>query len=339
MPVYPTSDKFRPVDPVLDKIFAGLANAPSKFIADTVLPVIADGSSAKSGSENFSTGTIQRVSQDGLFGDLSLSNERNPGSTFNRSKGVQLDPLTYSTQYYGLESLVDLDEEARAQLGGRMGLKQLAMAPVVTTLKVEKEIRVAAFFQTAANWNDTVTLAGANQWDTATSDPIGDIDAGVEAVGAWGPDADTIIFDRESASSLRKNPIFLQFLGDQLNRQIVNDATIASLMMQHWGLKAIFAKARKKTSLDAPGDTTPTLANIWTDTVWIGALGGANAVPLGGGAIKVDGIAAGRVVESGWQMREYDAPERKSVVQQIDYSEVDVAILAELGYTIVDTTA
>ena len=336
MAVFPTNNKFRPVDPVLAGVFAGLANAPSRYVADDVLPVIANGTGAGSGSENFSTGTIQIVSPDAFFGDPTRSNERNPGSGFNRGDGAQLAPITYATQYYGRESAVDLDEEARAQLGGRIGLKELVMAPEVAALRIEKEIRVASFFQTASNWTTTTTLAAPAKWDQSTSDPIGDIDDGVEAVGAWGPDADTIIFDRQSASDLRKNPLFLQFLGDQLNRQIVSDQTIAELMKMHWGLNAYFAKARKKTSKGAPGAASPTLANIWTDTVWIGALGG-NSAPLGSNAVKVDGMAAGRIIEHEWQVREYEEPQRKGVVQQMDYSEVDKVILAQLGYTIVDT--
>jgi len=331
---YPTSNAYRPVNPVLQGILGSLANSSKRLIADSLLETIADGSKARPGQENYHSGTIQVVSPDAFFGDPTQDNARAPGSTYARDPGVQLAPITYSCQEYGRETVLDLVEEARAQLPGAAGLKQVLLKSVVDALQLEKERRYAELFLTTANWSGSATPA--NKWDVAASDPIADINTAVEAIRDYGADGDTIIFGRAAARLLRVNSAFLEYLPTTANRQYITDETISELMMSHFGLKAYFGNARYKTSTDSPGDSTPTLADVWGDSVWVGSLRGSGSPAGGRGGLMASGMAAARIVEKGWELREYERPEISSVVMQSRYIQTEKIIQAQLGYVIDD---
>ncbi len=107
----------------------------------------------------------------------------------------RLANATFNTIEYALGGFVGTQLEAAADAALR--IRQATVTRVLNALMIEREIRVAALANTAANWDTTVvaTLAAAAKWNGGvSSDPIADIHARAEA--SWGDPTGIMISEK-----------------------------------------------------------------------------------------------------------------------------------------------
>ena len=336
MSMYPTPGNARPVDPVLSGFVAGLANQESNFVADRILPVIHNSTSTTMGEESYSTGTIQRFADNALFGDPSANDVIAPGGTYPRDRGGDFDPLTFACQKYGRETPVTWELLKRLQGAGRLGAEQAKLAPMVHTLRLLKEVRMAAYLENAL-W--TETHAAAVGWDEDAGNPNLDIITAMESVRGAGIEANTVVFSRSTFAALAQNNNFLEYMDVGIDRTALYvPGALESVMRGRYGItRVIIAAAIRNTDMDPTDD--PTLEEIFTDQCWVGYLPEtmSSAVTASGAATDVSILtptAGARIVELDWGVERYQEHQTDSDILKVRYSEVDKVVSPLLGYRI-----
>lgn len=133
---------------------------------------------------------------------------------------------------------------------------------------LNKEVRVAAKFDTAANWQTSVTLAGVNQWNDYTgSDPIADVETATGTIqGNTGYIPNVAIIPTAVWRKLRHHP-------DIVDRIKYSQRGVVTVDM----LKEIFdvptiyiAQAISTTANEGVAAGSETYSYVWGKDVWIG---------------------------------------------------------------------
>ena len=136
---------------------------------------------------------------------------------YNGKRAVGADPTTlsqdvitysaYDADQYCYELRLDeLEEDAAAETEYKIAESNVKILEDVILL--EEEAQIASMCQTGANFTNTVTLAGNNQWNVvhADSTPITDIETGMSAIRlATGHEANTIVCGYTSYKSLKNH--------------------------------------------------------------------------------------------------------------------------------------
>ncbi len=125
----------------------------------------------------------------------------------------------YVCQEYAMREAI-ADEEIEA---ADSPIEPEADAALYTSerLRLSRESRIATQLTTAANYDATMrtTLVGDDQWNEyTTSDPIGVIQTGIDAVAAKGKRPNTLWLGYEVWSKLKHHPDFIARLPDQQTR-------------------------------------------------------------------------------------------------------------------------
>jgi hypothetical protein len=329
MAQYPIESRFRPTNPVLQDIVSGLANDPGKFVAQAVLPAI--------DVAGESSGTIMTLAAGDMFGNPDADFARALGATAHESRGVELGNTTYRVAEYAAMVPADWKQLSRAQLPAQVELKSLLLAKLMADLFIAQEVRMAELFLanaagTPATGTWTLNTTPATKWDAATSDPLSDIELGVESVAGFGLDANTMLIGRGARRSLQKNDSFLEFLPVNSDRGFMESSAVKARLASLYGVPAdriFYLDAQRNTA--SPGQT-PVLANIGDDEMWIGHISGSG-VQLAGG-VTLQPTAAARFVEQEFKVEEWDDPARNSVWQKVSHAEVAQVVTASLGYLI-----
>jgi len=174
-----------------------IAYSNSKFIGTQLLPIVSVPQIA--GSWYVYDKRNGLSGPDDALGARSKANEITTNVTLS----------TYSCLGYGL---VDFISELELQIMDEpLGDLADLVQGVNRVLDLKEEQRIATIMTTAANFpGQTAALAGGDRWDVSTSDPIGDIEAAIDAL--WQGDATTKIVaysGPEVARALRAHPAVL----------------------------------------------------------------------------------------------------------------------------------
>lgn len=323
---FPTTATLRPVNPVLRGVFSGYINDPMNFIGTKVLPEIPTGGE--------STGTIMTAAAEAYFGDVDADLRRGPSGTPYEAHGVQMSSTTYRTQEYAIKTMVD-DEQAKE---APLDLAAVKIRQAVETAKIKQELRIATLMNNTSTFTNTATLTGSDQWSAAGSDPFSDIATGMDAVGAYGPDPNVMVFGRLPWLTFRTNGTVLSFGSQDRDRNILSNSEAAEILAAKFGVKKVYVgKARYNT---ASVGQTAVLGDIWGDYVGLGHIpDSVTSAPVGGGDVAVDNIPAGRFVQTPWALDSYRDEDRKSTVYRVSHKESETAVSVLTWYIIADTAA
>jgi hypothetical protein len=277
MGINPTIAAARPVDPVLQGIVSGLANASDEYIADQISRMIGAmrrPSMEVGGTQAFS-GTIQRFAPAAWFGRPADRGAVGWGVEATKVVGVQLDPMTYLARKYFYQNQIAREKLAlTAEAAGGYGAAQqtFGLAPAVEALVIEREATYANLFFTAANWlaGNNLAIPGGAEWDTAAGDPIGDITGVIRAINLAGGPVDGCILGADTAYALSVSNAFNNFRSTNEDRSNMSFDMVISTLKARFGFKEVLiGRARANTSnADAAG--TLTNAFQWGDSMFIG---------------------------------------------------------------------
>lgn len=123
---------------------------------------------------------------------------------------VNATTATFSCEDYGQVGAVAVRDELETD--APLNAKQEVTMDLVSNLRLEQEIRIAAIAAAAGSYAtaNKVTLAGADRWDTATGTPLSVIDQYKAQI--WrAPNTKLVAFcDVDTWVALRKNPEVLE---------------------------------------------------------------------------------------------------------------------------------
>jgi len=185
----------RVVDPVLSTVARGYRN--DSFVGMALFPPVVVGARG---------GTIITFDKS-AWRQYNLA--RSPGSNISRIN-VGFSGGKFSLTQQALEGVlpVEIDEEANVVPGIDMSSTTVLTTKDIIDLRLE--IEQATLATTAANYpvGNKVTLSGTSQWsDYTNSDPIGDVDAAIEAIRATtGQRPNTVVVGPKVWKILKRHP-------------------------------------------------------------------------------------------------------------------------------------
>lgn len=238
----------------------GLFNEETNYIADKVFPNIESGTEFNGenmGESIPTTGTIARFAANSFFGH---GNERAilaPKAQLQVSRGPSVEGVTYACQHYAQGALVGDIEALAARNNLSVDYIQASTRSAVDAIRRARELHALDLLRVAGNWAGSVNLAGADQWDENTSDPIDDIDVGVENIAARGGKANIVVCTPGAFRALRKSAQFLE------NRDMTSDRTIASmdrvaaLLKSDFGIESFHVARTVRNTATDPDTFTP----------------------------------------------------------------------------------
>ncbi len=332
----PSQAQARAVNPVLQNLLIGYANAEESYIGTKLLPPVP--------TEEQQTGTIYTINRGDMHGHRINTLEWGLGSRAHQSPGFGTSTATYTCERFAEEVSIDKDAIRRSDIP--LDLKALQMQVVAEDMALAQERRIANAFFSTGNFAQNRTLGAGEQWITAagaavnTANPIEDISLGIETVENNGRSANAIVFGRMSWYGFLRNPAVLEFLAISKDRLRLTPAEARALLLERFdNFKNVYVgKARQRTS--NPNQTF-TATDLWGDGVWIGHLSdGTNmATGMGKGSVAVAPTAVARFVEYDWTVDEYEDEPLKSEVVRISLSEDVLVTSAPDGYYLADTQA
>lgn len=326
--LYPLTSTIRPVNPVLQGRVIGYFNSDDSYIADQVLPKI--GGVGK-------TGTIMNVGRASGFGDVTDNLLRHYKSRYHRNAGPTIGNATWNCEEYGDEALVDLRQLADADVG--IDLEFLESQVAIENLRIWRERRAASLLFNTTTFTQNVTLAGNDQWSSALSDPMDDIDVAVRTVYASiGKAPNTFISGFLPGRTIRKNASVLSFRPTNTDRNMLTDEQFREILKSMFGIDNVFVgNAHYNTANQAQ---TVALSPVWGDMVWIGYMDyGTPGTTLGSSKAAVGPSAAVQLVAEDLTSEEYEAPEVRSKVLRHRHEMDELVTSAISGYIINDITA
>jgi hypothetical protein len=192
-----TPGQARVVDPILTDIARGYKQPD--LVAQTLCPLVPVGAYGgqviEFGREAFR-----------LYGT-----RRAPGSATKRVQfGFAGKP--YAIVPSALEAVVPRELQRDAAQVPKVDLAQRSVTTVLRIMHLEHEFNSAQLLRTAANYDvdHKVTLAGADRWTNAASDPVDDVETGREAVRASiGLYPNSAIISARTFKALKTNPSIL----------------------------------------------------------------------------------------------------------------------------------
>ena len=163
---------------------------------------------------------------------------------------------------HALKELVpdELKDEAQTPLSPEMD----AAENVSERLLIEKEYDLAAYMANTGNLTNNTTLATTDQWsDYANSDPISDIEAGVESVRSkiFHP-ANTLILGQEVYNKLKHHPDIIERIKYSGFGKVTTDI-LADLFDVD---RVIIAAAGRNTAVEGQTDS---ISYIWGKHAWL----------------------------------------------------------------------
>jgi hypothetical protein len=301
------------IDPLLSSISIAFKNAA--YIASEVAPVIPSA---------FDGGKFTQYNQADWFRDE--AGKRGAGARAKRGDFG----ITFATYFCEEVAFArEIPDEIRRNAMDPIRPDQDASNYATDKVLLSKEVRVAAKFNTAANWatGHSVTLAGATQWsDYSASDPIGDIEAGVDKIKSkTGKKPNVMIVPASVWKSLKHHPDIVDRI-KYSQRGIVTVELLAELVEIERILKA---EAIVTASNEGVAAGAETYSYVWGKDVWLGYITPNPGIqePTAMYQFAVNGVT-GRAVRR-WR----EEPEHQDVIEA--YELVDEHIVSTLlGYVI-----
>lgn len=324
MSQFPLDGNSRPVDPIVESLVTGYANAMGNFIAGRVLPAVP--------TLGQRTGTIMGADISNFFGNADADYKRAEGAAHHSDFGPKLTNQTFLTQEYAEKCGVDWVKLSRSQLP--QSLQAMAIARVQNNLMIAREARLSSLLGTGGNW--TNTASPGTKWDAAGGDPVGDISTAIETVGGYGVRPNTMVVSRQARITLQQSPAILEFSATTGDRNKMSESGLRAKLAALFEIDAdriYYAEGRSNSA--SPGQTV-SLGDIHDDYLWVGYLSTVS-VPFEGG-VELQPTAAARFEEFDWQMLQWDDPDRKSLYTGISHSEQMKVVQAQLGYPLTNVT-
>lgn len=172
----PSLNQVRPIDRFNTAYLQKKMQSTSIYIANKIYPVLpgeTTGRFYKWGDEAFTgDATVHPAAERGV---------RQIGSAFARISPRSLSSDTYSTSEYGFQT--ELDDRLRKAADGGLRLEMTYNEMLMHETLRAQENRVKSVVTSTSSITNNTTLTGTDQWsDDDDSDPIGNINTGVQTV-------------------------------------------------------------------------------------------------------------------------------------------------------------
>jgi len=283
-------------DDVVPGMLTGLANAPSRYVADKFLPGI---------RTSKRKGVISSLSAGEHFGLDGEDGAREYGGEIGIGAGPGFAGIPYQTQPFWRGAKLPKELQLDADGIIPVPLANVYLAQPVNFLRVGRERRLAETLFGAA-WPHNPALAGADKWNTTTSDPVGDMVAAKDSILGGAPDS--IIMTRGSWVALQTNRQILDVLKTTQDNAILEPGAFASAVAGHLGVAAdrIFVMMASRLTTSNPDDASDgtKLTSIGFETggaedwFWIGSAGDTSSAVDVDGDLVVDAAAISRIYKS-----------------------------------------
>jgi hypothetical protein len=211
------------VDVLLTMLSIAYMNEPGAYIADEAFPVIPVPKQSNK---------IAQYDKDYWFRDEAKL--RAPGTETYGSGYAVTTSATYFAENYGFHD--DIPDEMRENYDQPFDPDNDATLLVTEKLKLKREVAFATDFFTTGIWTPTgsdtdFSAAGYYQWDDyANSDPIGNVEAGREAIySTTGRDPNKLILGRAVWSKLKHHPDLIERI-KYTQKAILTTELVASLL-------------------------------------------------------------------------------------------------------------
>lgn len=182
------------VDPILSTHARGYRNL--EFIAHLLFPRVSIPNRS------------MRVIKFGKEAFRMMNTRRAPGADKKRVQyGYASDPISLVQD--ALEGVVPIEHQEEAMAVPGIDLGQGAVNMVLDVIDLGHEYEAAQLARTLGNYaaSNRVTLTGADRWTSDTSDPLGDIDAGKEAIRRLiGRYPNTLTLGPSAFNALKRHP-------------------------------------------------------------------------------------------------------------------------------------
>lgn len=303
-----TLEQRRVVDPVLTKLARGYVN--SGLVADKLFPFV---------SVNKEAGKIPQFTKEAF---KVYTTERAIRADSNRINPSIGDSIDFVLTEHDLEYPMDYREINEEVLN----LKLHATNVVTDGIRLRHEVISATAAQLAGNYESTnkVTLSGNDQWSSALSDPIANIDTARTAVrGQIAKEPNTIIISRPVFVALKNHASVTDKIKFTQHAVVTED--LLRQLLQFDNLHV--ASAIYETDAGV-------LTDVWSDTVVIAY------VPPAGSARSFYEPSYGYTL----QMKNYpivDTYDEKGKVKIVRNTDLFIPKIvgADAGYIIIDTLA
>lgn len=244
----PTLNDITQVDPILSNV--ALAYNNFDYVADRIAPTI---------KSKKMTGKYYVYDQSKLRKIQTLRSIGAPAKEIGYGLTVS---SAYTCLDHALKELVPDEEKLQAERP--LNPEVDATENVMERLLIEKEYDLATYMQNTSNLGNNTTLSGTDQWsDYQNSDPIGDIETGIESVRANSiVNPNTFVMGQQVWNKLKHHPDpidrikysgFAKFTG----------AALADLLDLP---NVIIASARYNSATEGQSDS---LAYIWGKYAWV----------------------------------------------------------------------
>jgi hypothetical protein len=239
----PTSNTYRPYNPIWEAGIVGEFNAPGNYIINEAAPPIAVGDA------NLKSGQILKVKAGELKRSRGDALLWGAGSSTPKGVGVSLDTaVTYTVKRFGEAVPEDLDSavtEGDLVPGGKTKLNLLA---TLEGLKIQREAEFLSLCSSTYTGSDQAITAGAG-WNEAGGDPIANIKAAAEYVSRSGFDADTMLMGADAWWALMNNDALVERMSSAGSRHGMSKSAFAQLMQDLFGVdRVLVSKVRRNTA-------------------------------------------------------------------------------------------
>jgi len=183
------------VDAALSNISIAYKNA--KYIADMVFPIIP----VDKASDYYYTWTKD-------FWFRNHVERRGPGAVYAEA-GLQLSTTQYNCVNKGLS--FPIPDEIVANEDAGVDIEAAGAEFLADQFLLDREIAIKGKIMDASVWTSSTTLSGTDQWsDYENSDPLGDIDTGIETIkGLTGQSPNVALVNEQGLHRLRRHPDLL----------------------------------------------------------------------------------------------------------------------------------
>ncbi len=330
--------QLHPVNDVLRELAIDLDPGQKGFIADKIF------SDAGAVIDMTPYGRNATVLIDGVapyLGNADLDLRRAADAPRKAQRGGETTSLAIAIEEYAIEESIDRLTEIDAQLPGDE--ERRAMRRVLNTLMIAREKRCADLFFGAGNWtNQAVAAFGPAAWNAAAGTPLSDLSLLQETIhdASGGHMPDTLIMDFAVLRAVSKNPEVRSVIngggGQSVSGSLpLPDQAVVDLLESFLGLRVCVARKMRNTA-NVGQAATP--ARIWTDSVWMGCMGGSDAIRTGAGP-KLNAIAAADFSHTALRPGVYDRANQTGRVVYAEEIGDMLKVEGSLGYLLTDAIA
>ena len=286
------------------------------YIADLVLPNLGVPREAAS---------FSKVTREGMLRREEV--KRAKRGTYSRGE-FDTEDDSYQCFEYGHE--IPLDDSERALYANDFDAEFEATRIGMNRIMREREIRTAAAVFDTATWTGAaLTTAVGTEWDDASADPQGDIDAAKEKVrSATGMIPNTLIISHKVLMALKGNTLLIDAVKYTAR---ADSATILAAMADYLGVDRILAgKSVYNSAFEGQAYSG---TDVWDDEYAMVAV-----IPPGGSNIRAPGIGRTMVwtqdtpETNGIVVEEYREEQTRSWVYRTRQNIDEKIIMPEMGH-------